>query len=66
VVGYLALPQDLVPLAAAAAADRAGLGAALVVYLVVAVALALVTSTAARRDTLVQRVAMVPTGSSVT
>jgi hypothetical protein len=66
VVGYLALPQDLVPLIAAAAADRAGLGTALLVYLVVAVALALLTAAAARRGSLDQRVAMVASGSSVT
>jgi hypothetical protein len=43
VVGYLAMPSALIPVVAAAAADRFGLGAALLCYCVVALALALVT-----------------------
>ena len=44
VIGYLTLPGALMPLAAAAAADHFGLGAALAVYLAVALALTVVTS----------------------
>ena len=40
VVGYLAMPGALVPLVAAAAADHLGLGAALAVYVAVALLLA--------------------------
>jgi hypothetical protein len=43
VVGYLAMPGALVPLVAAAAADHLGLGAALAVYVAVALLLAVVT-----------------------
>jgi hypothetical protein len=43
VVGYLAMPGALVPLLAAAAADHLGLGAALAVYVAVALLLAVVT-----------------------
>ncbi len=44
VVGYLAMPGALVPLVAAAAADHLGLGAALAVYVAVALLLAVVTA----------------------
>ena len=63
VVGYLSLPGALCPLAAAAAADRFGLRAALGVYLLVAVALTVVT--AAGRLQPPQRPSLV-TGSSET
>jgi hypothetical protein len=46
-VGYLAMPGVLVPVVAAVAADHLGLGAALVLYLVVAVLLAVVTALSA-------------------
>jgi hypothetical protein len=64
VVGYLSLPGALCPVAAAAAADRFGLHAALGVYLLVAVALTVVTA-AGPRMTPPQRESVV-TGSSAT
>ena len=48
VVGYLAMPGALVPLVAAAAADHLGLGAALAVYVAVALLLAVVTALSGR------------------
>jgi hypothetical protein len=48
VVGYLAMPGALVPLVAAAAADHLGLGAALAVYVAVALLLAAVTALSGR------------------
>ena len=48
VVGYLAMPGALVPLVAAAAADRLGLGAALAVYVGVAILLTAVTALSGR------------------
>jgi predicted MFS family arabinose efflux permease len=53
VVGYLAMPSALVPLLAAALADRYGLGAALACYVVIALVLTAVA-------------AVTPTGSSLT
>ncbi|HEY8094217.1 MAG TPA: hypothetical protein VID93_10550, partial [Acidimicrobiales bacterium] len=48
VVGYLAMPGALVPLVAAAAADHLGLGAALAVYVAVALLLTTVTALSGR------------------
>ncbi len=48
VVGYLAMPGALVPLVAAAAADHLGLGAALAVYVAVALLLTAVTALSGR------------------
>jgi MFS family permease len=48
VVGYLAMPGALVPLGAAAAADHLGLGAALAVYVGVAILLTAVTVVSGR------------------
>ena len=50
VVGYLAMPGALVPLLAAAAADHLGLGAALAVYVGVALLLTVVTALSGRWD----------------
>ena len=58
-VGYLALPGALVPIAAAGAADRFGLHAALGVYLLVAVLLAAATA-AGQRPSVVTASSAIP------